>query len=166
MPPVLDQIIRATRASLDELLGEVERLRSTLAALTPGAGEPAARSGSSAEPLSTAAPAAKPRTRKPPAEATKPAARTAPGATKAAILAALKNGEAMTASEIAAATGLGRATISTTLTKLAGAGEIAKAPRGYQLGPTDRAAATPDTPAETQPADLAETASPAPEAGE
>jgi DNA-binding transcriptional ArsR family regulator len=60
-------------------------------------------------------------------------ARTAPGATKAAVLAALKDGSAMTAGEIAAATGLGRATVSTTLSKLAGSGEIAKAVRGYQF---------------------------------
>ncbi len=39
----------------------------------------------------------------------------------------------MTAGEIAAATGLGRATVSTTLSKLASAGEITKAARGHQL---------------------------------
>ncbi len=39
----------------------------------------------------------------------------------------------MTAGEIAVATGLGRATVSTTLSKLAASGEIAKAARGYQL---------------------------------
>jgi DNA-binding transcriptional ArsR family regulator len=56
-----------------------------------------------------------------------------PGATKAAVLAALKDGSAMTAGEIAAATGLGRATTSTTLSKLAKSGEITKAARGYQI---------------------------------
>ncbi|MGZ6638966.1 MAG: MarR family transcriptional regulator [Solirubrobacteraceae bacterium] len=62
-------------------------------------------------------------------------ARTAPGATKAAVLAALKlkDGSAITAGEIAAATGLGRATTSTTLSKLAKSGEITKAARGYQI---------------------------------
>jgi DNA-binding IclR family transcriptional regulator len=40
----------------------------------------------------------------------------------------------MTAGEIAAATGLGRATVSTTLSKLATSGTITKAERGYQLG--------------------------------
>ncbi len=40
----------------------------------------------------------------------------------------------MTASEIAVATGIGRATISTTLSRLAAAGEITKAARGYVLG--------------------------------
>jgi hypothetical protein len=39
----------------------------------------------------------------------------------------------MTAGEIAAATGLGRATVSTTLSKLAMSGAITKAARGYQI---------------------------------
>jgi hypothetical protein len=34
---------------------------------------------------------------------------------------------------VATATGLGRATVSTTLSKLAKSGEVAKAQRGYQL---------------------------------
>jgi DNA-binding transcriptional ArsR family regulator len=74
---------------------------------------------------------------------TAPAAvRTAPGATKATVLKALSGAGAMTAGEIAAATGLGRATVSTTLSKLAMSGELTKAARGYQLaGPT-----TPSTP--------------------
>ncbi len=60
-------------------------------------------------------------------------ARTTPGATKAAVLAELGDGGALTAGEIAAATGLGRTTVSTTLSRLAASGEIAKAARGYQL---------------------------------
>jgi DNA-binding IclR family transcriptional regulator len=43
------------------------------------------------------------------------------------------NGGAMTASEVASATGLGRASVSTTLSKLAKSGEVTKAHRGYQL---------------------------------
>ena len=43
------------------------------------------------------------------------------------------NGNAMTASEVASATGLGRASVSTTLSKLAKSGEVSKADRGYQL---------------------------------
>jgi DNA-binding IclR family transcriptional regulator len=43
------------------------------------------------------------------------------------------NGGAMTASEVASATGLGRASVSTTLSKLAKSGEVSKANRGYQL---------------------------------
>ena len=39
----------------------------------------------------------------------------------------------MTAGEVAAATGLGRATVSTTLSRLAKSGEVTKAQRGYSL---------------------------------
>ena len=39
----------------------------------------------------------------------------------------------MTAGEVAAATGLGRGPLSTTLSKLAKTGEVQKAARGYQL---------------------------------
>jgi DNA-binding transcriptional regulator GbsR (MarR family) len=60
-------------------------------------------------------------------------ARTASGATKSAVLAALASGNAMTAGEVANATGLGRVRVSTTLSKLAKTGEITKATRGYQL---------------------------------
>ncbi len=60
-------------------------------------------------------------------------ARTAPGATKAAVLAALAHGCAMTAGEVANATGLGRATVSTTLSNLTKTGELTKAARGYVI---------------------------------
>ena len=60
-------------------------------------------------------------------------------------LAALANGQAMTASEVAAKAGLGRATVSTTLSKLAKSGEVQKAQRGYQLAPT--ASPAPSSPA-------------------
>jgi hypothetical protein len=39
----------------------------------------------------------------------------------------------MTAGEVATATGLGRASVSTTLSKLANTGEVTKADRGYQI---------------------------------
>ena len=55
------------------------------------------------------------------------------GGTKAAVLDALAGGEAMTAGEVANRTGLGRASVSTTLSKLAKTGEVSKADRGYQL---------------------------------
>ncbi len=151
--PVIDPIIRAIQASIDELLGEVDRLRRALAALTSreserhrsecaapthsAAGERAAqrpRAATPRTPRARKAPAPWAPTPDGPAAAPAPArARTAPGATKAAILAALAEGGAMTAGEIAAATGLHRATVSTTLSKLAASGELAKAARGYQL---------------------------------
>jgi DNA-binding IclR family transcriptional regulator len=49
------------------------------------------------------------------------------------VLVALADGKAMTAGEVAAATGLARATVSTTLSKLAKSGEVLKAERGYCL---------------------------------
>jgi len=49
------------------------------------------------------------------------------------VLAALAGGEAMTAAAVAATTGLERGTVSTTLSRLAKAGEITKAERGYRL---------------------------------
>ena len=61
------------------------------------------------------------------------------------MLEALAGGEAMTASEVAAKAGLGRATVSTTLSKLAKSGEVQKAQRGYRLAPT--ASPAPSSPA-------------------
>ena len=55
------------------------------------------------------------------------------GGTKSAVLRALAGGESMTASDVANATGLGRASVSTTLSKLAKTGEVSKAERGYRL---------------------------------
>jgi CRP-like cAMP-binding protein len=59
---------------------------------------------------------------------------TAPrGQNQAKILEALKGSEPMTASEIARLTGISASTASTTLTKMAKAGELTKAERGYRL---------------------------------
>src|SRR3954469_13153081 len=59
---------------------------------------------------------------------------TAPrGQNQAKIRKALKGSEPMTASEIARLTGISAATVSTTLTKMAKAGELTKAERGYRL---------------------------------
>jgi DNA-binding IclR family transcriptional regulator len=50
------------------------------------------------------------------------------------VLEALRSSKrAMTAREVAGATGLGRASVSTTLSKLAKSGEVQKAARGYEL---------------------------------
>ncbi len=63
-------------------------------------------------------------------------ARNTSGGTKNAVLEALQGagGSPMTAGEVASATGLGRASVSTTLSKLARSGEVTKAARGYQVG--------------------------------
>jgi len=81
--------------------------------------------------------AAAPRKRAPSSGKSSPRARTAPGSTKAKVLGALSTDGAMTAGDVAKATGLARGTVSTTLTKLAKTGEISKAERGYRL-PTPR----------------------------
>ena len=49
------------------------------------------------------------------------------------MLAALADGDTMTAGEVADKSGLGRATVSTTLSRLAKSGEVQKAQRGYRL---------------------------------
>jgi DNA-binding transcriptional ArsR family regulator len=66
--------------------------------------------------------------------------RAGQGQTRSAVLAALASGEAMTAGEVAAATGLGRASVSTTLSKLAKSGEVAKVDRGYSRAESSSAA--------------------------
>jgi predicted ArsR family transcriptional regulator len=120
------------------LADELERLRSALARLegevrsrVTGDRQPAAA------PKSTAAPkaAAKRKSAAAPGAAGEPkraGARTPRGQNKAKILEALKDGP-KTASEISKQTGIGTGTVSTTLTKMANAGEIVKAERGYAL---------------------------------
>ena len=159
---MLDQLRQQIQTYLDELLGEADKLRRALAALgsrddaappstgaTPSAAPeragrrvrsaPASRtatreaarprpSTSTATPTASAEPAEPPARRRPRA-----APRTAPGATKTAVLQALSGGDALTAGQVATATGLGRGTVSTTLSKLAKSGEVTKAARGYQL---------------------------------
>jgi DNA-binding transcriptional ArsR family regulator len=109
-------------------------------AAEPDAAEPLAVEPDVAEPLAVEPDAAEPEAVEP--ESAEPpsaggavgsAARPAPGATKHAVLAALAGGSAMTAGEVASATGLARASVSTTLSRLATAGEVTKAARGYQL---------------------------------
>jgi DNA-binding IclR family transcriptional regulator len=60
------------------------------------------------------------------------------------VLQALSGADAMTAGEVASATGLGRASVSTTLSKLANSGEVRKAARGYQLAGQTAAGAPTD----------------------
>ena len=130
---MIDRLREQIQERLDQLAGEADRLRKALAAL---------------DPRSPRRPPAPPRqaaldrgrvghkTRTGPANS-QPAARsphrTAPGATKASVLAALAGGEAMTAGEVATKAGLARATVSTTLSKLSKSGEVEKAERGYRL---------------------------------
>ena len=139
---MIDQIRQHIQERLDELLAEADKLRRALIALDPRersttlpapraearpALEEQVATPSSADTALPKPPSARTRTR------TSPPARTESGATKAKVLSALSHDGALTAGEVAAATGLGRATVSTTLSKLAKNGEIAKAERGYRL---------------------------------
>ncbi len=160
------ELRKVSETRLDELLGEANKLRHALAALVSrdGGAPPPARGAPSASPerarrapaprtatskparsrasSSTAATAASAEPVEPPASASagspaRTGARAASGSTKSAVLQALAGGSAMTAGEVATATGLSRASVSTTLSKLASSGEVTKAARGYQLaGPT------------------------------
>ena len=146
---MLDQLRRDIKTRLDELLSEADKLRRALAALrsrespTPrSASTTSSRAAADHSPQPTRPPATTPLAPKASAtkpSATKPAAkRTAQGGTKSAVVAALADGNAMTAGEIATATGLGRATVSTTLSRLAKTGEVTKAARGYLLTDKNR----------------------------
>ena len=147
---MIDRLREQIQERIDQLAGEADRLRKALAALDPrssaqSASEPPAPKRAEAATTKPAASA----TKRAPARRTSRAAapsprRTARGATKASVLGALAGGEAMTAGQVADKTGLARATVSTTLSKLAKNGEVQKAERGYRLPAA--APATPSSP--------------------
>lgn len=143
---MIDRIRHDIQEQLDRLLAEVDKLRNALAALDP-------RERSASKPLpAKSKPAAKQPARK--ATAAKPAAtararpastasgsapgtRAAPGETRTKVLAALSSDGALTAADVAKAAGLPRATVSTTLSRLAKSGAVTKADRGYRLPTAD-----------------------------
>ncbi len=142
------QALRAARTTVAELRSLADELERRL----PG---PSA-SGQSAGRMSTQSPAAAPRASRPraggrrarrpvtqrksaPARGAKTAtasrtngARAPRGENKAKILASLEAGP-KTASVVAKETGIGTGTVGSTLSKLATAGEVVKADRGYGL---------------------------------
>ena len=155
---MIDEIRRDLQTRLDQLMDEAERLRNALAALggsngaasrrvrasrprrTAAAGSGASRpKGRTARSSNASASPATRGQRSSAASRSSARGRTANGAgagsggTKGAVLEALASGKAMTASEVAAATGLDRASVSTTLSKLAKSGDVGKATRGYEL---------------------------------
>jgi DNA-binding transcriptional ArsR family regulator len=140
---LIDRIRHDIQQRLDQLLAEADKLRHALAALDPrerSAPKPKrARSEAAAKPVAKTPDAPKrtsTRTRTRTAGAASRAsasARTAPGETKAKVLAALSSDRGLTAGEVAKATGLARPTVSTTLSKLSKTGEVVKAARGYRL---------------------------------
>jgi DNA-binding transcriptional ArsR family regulator len=134
---VIDELRDQIKQRLDELASEAERLRTALGALdggTPSASSdrrsPGGRRARSAVRGREARAARPARARRTPSGSSR---RGASGSTKTAVLDALADGGAMTASQVAARAGLGRGTVSTTLSKLAKSGEVEKAARGYQL---------------------------------
>ena len=136
---VIDRLREQIEQRLDQLIGEVDRLRKALAALDPRPSKPPARKPPARNTAAATGPkpAASTTKRTAARRASRPAARsprrTAPGATKTSVLAALDGGEPMTAGQVADKTGLARPTVSTTLSKLAKSGEVEKAERGYRL---------------------------------
>jgi DNA-binding transcriptional ArsR family regulator len=145
---MLDELRSDITTRLEELRGEADKLRRALIALgshrragTSSTASTTRPNGSRASSRSRAAgqqrtPSRARKVSSPPrgsrSTTTKTSTRTAPGATKRAVLAALGGGDAMTAGEVSAATGLDQATVSTTLSRLAKTGEVTKAARGYQ----------------------------------
>ena len=143
---MIDRLRQEIQERLDQLLDEAEKLRHALAALSPrGGSSPAQPKAPASSRASSPRKRARPGTRSGSADGrrskTLNRAIGARGQTKSAVLAALGDGTAMTAGEVAAATGLARATVSTTLSKLAKSGDVLKAQRGYRLptpgGPGD-----------------------------
>jgi hypothetical protein len=138
---LLDRIRADIEARLKELRAEEQELVRVLKALGRKNGEPAAaaprsRRSKSATAKSgrktmTAVKATKSRSTK--ATPTRSKAGSTPGSTKGRILEALGDGSPRTAGEVATAAGLGRGSVSTTLSKLAKSGEVVKADRGYRL---------------------------------
>jgi predicted Rossmann fold nucleotide-binding protein DprA/Smf involved in DNA uptake len=156
---LIDRICHDIQQRLDQLLAEADKLRRALAALDPR--ERATAKPKTTKPQATAKRAmntpdaptqtlARTRTRTTStANGAGSSTRTAPGETKAKVLAALSSDQALTAGEVANATGLARGTVSTTLSKLSKTGDVVKADRGYRLPGTNGGAAEAAEPAAT-----------------
>ena len=132
---IIDQIKKDIQERLDQVLAEADKLRHALLALdaqnsTPSPEQTAKAASPQTADRHTSRAARSGRARTGTAS-TSP--RNASGATRATVLSALSHDGALTAGEVAEATGLGRASVSTTLSKLAKSGEITKADRGYRL---------------------------------
>jgi CRP-like cAMP-binding protein len=130
---MISEIRRDIQARLDQLLGEADKLRKALIALGGSdGGDPSAKSNSSTSKSRSSSTRRASRSNSGSSSRAR-STRGASGSTKGAVLGALSSGEAMTAADVAKATGLGRASVSTTLSRLAKAGEVTKADRGYRL---------------------------------
>jgi DNA-binding transcriptional ArsR family regulator len=135
---VIDRIRRDIQQRLEQLLAEADKLRGALAALDPRERpaprtSPPARVAAKTPAAPSAERAAEPSLPKATAATNGAGTRTPPGQTRGQVVAALSGGQALTAGEVAKATGLARPTVSTTLSKLSKTGEVVKADRGYRL---------------------------------
>jgi biotin operon repressor len=155
---MIDRIREDIEQRLEQLLAEADKLRDALSALGPGDGNGHATSGRQSRSAGRGRAATRARagssstsTRRagrgrpagrPPAASTRSSGgasgartRTASGATRQAVLEALAKaqGEPLTAGQVASSTGLGRPSVSTTLSKLARSGDVIKAQRGYAI---------------------------------
>jgi biotin operon repressor len=155
---MIDRIREDIEQRLEQLLAEADKLRDALSALGPGDGNGHATSGRSSRSTgrgrgaggtgagSRSASGGRARRGRPPGRAAAASTRsgggesggrtrTASGATRQAVLEALTKaqGEPLTAGQVASSTGLGRPSVSTTLSKLARSGDVIKAQRGYAI---------------------------------
>ena len=156
---MIDRIRHDIQQRLDQLLAEVDKLRRALAALDPRERsapepkptkpQPTAKRAAKAPSVSKKTPARTPTRSARTANGAGESRRTAPGQTKATVLGALSGEQVLTAGEVATATGLARATVSTTLSRLAKTGDVVKAERGYRLPTANDATVTVAPPATT-----------------
>jgi biotin operon repressor len=156
---MIDQIREDIERRLEQLLSEADKLRDALSALGSGDGNgrsagsgrrpraagrarTATRASTGPRASSTGRRRGRPAGQPAPSAARSGAGgasasrtRTASGATRRAVLEALSKaqGEPLTAGQVASSTGLGRPSVSTTLSKLARSGEVIKAQRGYAI---------------------------------
>lgn len=128
----LDELRGLIEQRLIEARLEVDRLQAAFDALAPTDGDSGGAVVSSAG-------------EQPPARAGRRPRRAPRDTTRQTVLEALAAGDAMTAGELAAATGLRRQTIAPELSKLVKTGELVKADRGYRTPDSEtssRAAST------------------------
>jgi alkaline phosphatase len=119
-------------AELRSLADEIERRLPHTSAAKARSSASSRRAAAPAPRTRSAAPAPRRTAATRSAAASSNGARAPRGQNKAKILASLKTGP-KTASEIAEETGIGTGTVGSTLSKMATAGEVRKAERGYGL---------------------------------
>lgn len=136
---MIDRIRHDIQQRLEQLLAEADKLRHALVALDPRERVSPTPKATRSQPTAKRADNTPEAVKRTPARAvgasnSAPSARrTRPGETKVKVLAALSPDHALTAGEVAEATGLARPTVSTTLSRLSKTGDVVKADRGYHL---------------------------------